>query len=418
MTAGRARFSWLLAVAGAVLLTSVSVRADPAFKQWLEQIWPEAERIGVSRATFDAATHNLEPDLTLPDLVLAGKPEPNKVKGQPEFLRPPAEYLSDSTLTRLANSGRVKLFQNRKTLAAIESKFGVPASMVVAVWGRESDYGNYRLPHNAIRVLATEAYLGRRKDMFRKEFLLALKLVEEGHVTIPEMHSSWAGAMGPTQFLPSDFYNFAVDFDGDGRKNVWTSIPDALASAAKQLLDYGWQRGERWGYEVRLTKDVDCTMANAETTRPVGEWLELGFNPTSARTLSPDELRLAASLLLPAGVYGPAFLTLKNFQALRRYNSSDLYAIFVGHLSDRINGAKPFATPWAKLTQLEVRSVEEMQKYLSEQEYYHDAIDGKAGARTRLALGLYQKKNRLKLDCWPTASILKDMRARPRQPGQ
>lgn len=410
----RPRFIWVLMLMSILILPGSSFGADPEFKRWLAEIWPEAEAHGISRATFDAATRDLEPELTLPDLILPGKPQGNEVKGQPEFLKPPADYLSEATLARLSNAGRQQMFQHHKTLADIDKEFGVAPAMVVAIWGRESEYGTYRLPHNAIRVLATEAYLGRRKDMFRNEFLLALKLVDEGHVKISDMHSSWAGAMGPTQFMPSDFYKFAVDFDHDGRKNVWTSIPDALASAAKQLIDYGWHRGERWGYEVRLSKDVDCTLATPDIVRPVEEWAALGFVPAGGRKYSQGELHAEASLLLPAGVYGPGFLTFRNFQAVRRYNASDLYAIFVGHLSDRIDGAKPFETPWAKLVQLEVRSVEEMQRHLADQGYYRDAVDGRAGTRTRLALGNYQKASGLKVDCWPTALALTNMRGKTR----
>ena len=153
--------------------------------------------------------------------------------------------------------------EHRATLAAIEQRFGVPGPVILAIWGRETDYGNYKLPHNAVRVLATQGYLGRRKEQFREEFLLALKMLQEGHVTLGDMRASWAGAMGLTQFLPSDFYKYAVDFDGDGRRDIWRSVPDALASAAQQLVDKGWQRGKPWGYEMRVPRTLDCTHRGA-----------------------------------------------------------------------------------------------------------------------------------------------------------
>src|SRR6516165_5473367 len=387
--------------------TGLNPPTDTEFKTWLEQLWPEAERAGVSRATFDLAIGDLDLDLTIPDLIIPGRRDVSG--GQPEFVKPPSEYLSESALSRLAKAGTKRMAQYNQLLLDIEREFGVPPSIIVAVWGREFDYGNDQDSHNAIRVLATEAYLGRRKDMFRHELLLALKMVNDGFITIPEMRSSWAGAMGPTQFLPSDFYRFAVDFDGDGRKNIWTSIPDALASAAKQLVDYGWQRGRHWGYEVRSGQEPDCTFAAPDFRLPVEHWAKLGLSPVSNSGFPKEALSEDASLLMPAGTFGPKFLTLNNFNAIRLYNSSDLYALFVGHLSDRIDGGKPFATPWMNLPPLDVRSVEEVQRHLIAAGYYYDEVDGRPGSRTRSALGLYQRASGLKVDCWPKASDLQYM---------
>src|SRR6516165_7839096 len=194
--------SWL---AAAVLAPAQA--ADPAFQRWLEEVWPQAQALGVSRATFDAATRGLEPDLTLPDLDLPGRQAPPR--GQAKKLA--ADY--------------------SRTLSAIEQQFGVPGNVLLAIWGRETAFGGYKLPKNAITVLATQGYYGRRKDFFRQELLYALKMLEEGHVKLADMRSSWGGAMGLTQFLPSEFYKYAVDFDGDGKKDIWRSVPDALASA-------------------------------------------------------------------------------------------------------------------------------------------------------------------------------------------
>ena len=226
------------------------------------------------------------------------------------------------------------------------------------------------------------------------------------------MRSSWAGAMGLTQFMPSDFYKHAVDFDGDGRRNIWTSVPDALASAAQQLVGKGWQRGTRWAYEVRAPRDVDCTIGVPEHTQPVGEWLQRGYAPTHGRRPSQQELSEPASLLQPEGTYGPSFLTLKNYYVLKEYNFSDLYVLFVGHLSERIGDPRGFETPWSKNTQLRATQVESMQRTLTTLGLYKDKIDGKAGMLTRAALGHYQKANRLKVDCWPTAAVLEHMRMR------
>jgi lytic murein transglycosylase len=384
--------------------------ADAAFQNFLQSLWPEAQALGVSRATFDAATRGLEPDYSLTDLLLPGRPE-QKPPAQAEFVQTPADYVRETTIARLAAQGKKLADEHRTTLAAIEQRFGVPPSVILAIWGRETAYGGHKLPHSAVRVLATQAYVGRRKDLFRQEFLLALKIIQEGHVKPAEMRSSWAGAMGHTQFLPSEFYQHAVDFDGDGRRDIWNSIPDALAAAAKQLVAKGWQRGKRWAYEVRIPAGIDCTIAQPEHKLPIGEWLKRGYVPAYGRKLSADEQKEEASLLLPEGTYGPAFLTPKNYFVIKDYNFSDLYVLFVGHLSDRITDARPFEKPWSKNTQLRTEQVEAMQRTLTRRGLYKDKIDGKAGMLTRAALGAYQKANGLKLDCWPTATVLAHMQA-------
>jgi lytic murein transglycosylase len=408
------RFAALLTVvAAAVWLALVAAcvspaRADDAFRQFLESLWPEARNLGVSRATFDMATHGLEPDLGLPDLDIPGRPE-RPPPGQPEFVQTPADYLKEASFVRLAAQGRKLLAEHAATLAAIEQRFGVPPAIVLAIWGRETDYGGYHLPKNAIRVLATQAYLGKRKDQFRQEFLYGLKILQEGHVTLADMRSSWAGAMGLTQFLPSEFYKYAVDFDGDGRRDIWNSVPDALASAAKQLVGEGWERDKPWAYEVRIPRNVDCTLADPDHKMPLAEWLKRGFALAHGRKPRPRDLTEPASLLLPAGVYGPGFLIFHNYFALKEYNFSDLYVLFVGHLADRIAGERAFETPWEKVVQLKTADLERMQQVLTARGFYQDKIDGKAGMKTRLALGAFQKANGLRLDCWPTADVLTRM---------
>ncbi len=381
--------------------------ADAAFRQWLQSTWPEAQQLGVARATFDNATRNLEPDLTLPDLALPGQPE--KAAQQPEFVQTPAQYLREPTFDRLAARGRQLAVQYRDPLARIEKEFGVPGNVVLAIWARETDYGGYQLPHDAIRVLATQAYTGKRKDFFRNEFLHALKMLQDG-VPRADMRSSWGGALGLTQFLPSEFYKYAVDFDGDGRADIWHSVPDALASAAKQLAGKGWRAGEPWAIEVRAPATADCSTGVPEVTKPIGEWLKRGFVPAYGRKLSAAELSYEASVLQPEGSYGPSFLAPKNYFVLKDYNYSDLYVLFVGHLSERIAGGRPFETPWSKNAQLKTTDVETMQRRLTALGLYKDKIDGKAGMLTRAALGAYQKKNGLKVDCWPTATVLEHMR--------
>jgi hypothetical protein len=188
-------------------------------------------------------------------------------------------------------------------------------------------------------------------------------------------------------------------------------VPDALASAAKQLVDKGWQRGVRWAYEVHAPANVDCAIGIPENTRPIGEWLGAGYVLAYGRAVSPAERAESASLLQPAGLYGPAFLVTKNYFAIKEYNFSDLYVLFVGHLSDRITDPRPFETPWTKVAQLPSRDLDRMQEILTARGYYHDKIDGKAGMKTRAAVGDYQKRNSLKVDCWPSAALLAHMEA-------
>jgi len=384
---------------------------DAGFTRFVESVWPDAHKAGVTRATFEAQTRGLEPDYKLPDLLLPGRPATG-APSQAEFVQVPAAYVKETTIARLAGEGRKLMQQHRATLAAIEKRFGVPGSVILAIWGRETDYGRYRLPYDALRVVATQAYVGRRKEQFREEFILALKLLNDGVVARKDFRSSWAGATGLTQFLPSELYKHGVDFDGDGRVNIWTSIPDALASAAQQLVNKGWQRGVRWAYEVQAPRNADCTQGTPEVTRPIGEWLRAGFVPVRGEKLSAAEQAQPASLLQPEGSYGPAFLTTKNYFVIKEYNFSDLYVLFVGHLSDRMVDGLPFATKWSASTQLRSRDVEAMQRHLTKLGLYRDKIDGKAGMLTRAALGAFQKSAGIKVDCWPSEAVLRAMTPR------
>src|SRR5512135_2472234 len=287
-----------LATVIAVLCGSPARAADSGFTQFIASLWPEAEAQGVSRATFDAETRGLEPDYKLPDLILPGRPATG-APAQAEFVQVPADYLKEASIGRLAEEGQRLMAKYRAALSGIESRFGVPAPIVLAIWGRETDFGRYTLPYDGVRVLATQAYVGRRKDTYRTEFILALKLINDGEVTRKDILASWAGATGLTQFLPSEFYKHAVDFDGDGRKDIWHSVPDALASAAKQLVDKGWQPGKPWAIEVRAPASVDCTTAEPSHTLTVAEWLKRGYVPAHGQRLTAIELAAEASLLLP-----------------------------------------------------------------------------------------------------------------------
>ena len=337
---------WAMTTVLLLVTLSPAFATDVAFQQWLAAQWPAARELGVSRVTFDAAVRGLEPDFSLPDLSIPGRPE--VAPQQAEFVQTPGQYLREPTFDRLAARGRQLAAQYRDTLSRIEKEVGVPGNVVLAIWARETDYGGYKLPLDAIRTLATQAYIGKRKDFFQNEFLHALKMLQDG-VPRADMRSSWGGAVGLTQFLPSEFYKYAVDFDADGRADIWHSVPDALASAAKQLAGKGWQAGQAWAYEVRAPRGTDCTQGVPEVTRAIGDWLALGFVPAYGRKLMASELTLQASLLQPEGSYGPSFLTPKNYFVIKDYNYSDLYVLFVGHLSDRMKSPLSFTTPWSAI---------------------------------------------------------------------
>lgn len=397
----------LLALAFGVAASSVHA-ADEGFTRFIASVWPDAQRAGVSRATFDSVTAGLQPDYKLPDLILPGRPATG-APSQAEFVQVPADYLKEGSIARLAAEGQRLMRKNESTLKAIEKRFGVPATIILAIWGRETDYGRYALPYDAMRVLATQAYVGRRKDQYRNEFIEGLLLLQSGAVSRKNFRASWGGATGLTQFLPSELAKHGVDFDGDGRVDIWSSVPDALASAAQQLAHKGWQPGLRWAYEVRAPSNADCTEGVPEVRKPIGEWLREGFLPVRGQRLSAAEQQQLASLLQPEGIYGPSFLTTKNYFVIKEYNFSDLYVLFVGHLADRMTSPLPFATLWSASTQLRSRDVEAMQRHLTRLGLYKDKIDGKAGMLTRAALGAYQKSAGLRVDCWPSDEVLRAM---------
>ena len=388
---------------------------ERGFRIWLERdLWPDARRMGIRRATFEAAFEGVTPNLSLPDLVLPGKHrKARKVKGQAEFIKPPGRYMSEKVLAWLTQKGRDLLAAHRTTLQRTAERFGVQPSVVLAIWGRETSFGEWKLKHDPIRALATEAYLGRRKRYFRAELLFALRLVEDGHVTLEKMRrhrASWAGAMGLTQFMPSDIYRHAVDFDGDARADVWTSVPDALASAAKQLRDKGWQAGKTWGYEVRVPRDFDCALEGPRHARTIREWVALGFRRTFDRAFLPERLDERAFLLMPAGIYGPAFLMIKNFLVFKEYNRADLYALFVGHLADRIAGMEGFERPWQPVKMLASDEIKFIQARLNRLGYKVGKVDGFLGPATRSGIGRYQKARGMRRDCWPSRALLEDLR--------
>lgn len=401
-----------LLVLSALMLTlgaRLSAAATPGdFERWLAGVWPDAQKIGVSKKGFDAAIAGLRPDMGLPDLDTGTAAKPNKA--QAEFLRPAGGYLNETEMAGLAALGAKQALRWGDTLKRIEQKFGVPGSIVLAIFGRETGYGAEHPTHSVVQVLATEAFAGRRKDYFREQLIWALKMLDEGDVAPEDFKGSWAGAFGLTQFMPTGYRDNAVDFDGDGKRDVWHSVPDALASTAVELSKavdrdgraVGWQRGLRWGWEVRKPNGLDCTLAGFDRPRAVRDWMKLGLARAYGKAFRPADLDARAYLLLPEGVSGPAFLVTDNFLALKVYNYADLYALFVGHLADRIAGDGPFEAAWAQASHLTEAKIFELQNGLVSSGYDVGKVDGKIGWKMRIALGEFEKQRHLPVSCYPS----------------
>lgn len=397
-----------LAIVCAVRPAAAQTAPDTSFTAFLTTLWPDAAAAKVSRATFDRAIEGLTPDLTLPDLVLPGR-EKSQPRGQAEFTRPPQDYLARTLLDNLTGQGRQLASRHAAVLADVEKRIGVDRAILLAIWGRETAFGAHKSTHDVIRVLATQAWTGRRKELFRAELIAALKLLEDGILTRAQARSSWAGAMGLTQFMPTEFYSSGIDFDGDGRLDLFGSIPDALGSAARQLKQKGWVLGLPWGFEILPGAKVDCAYEGPANARPLAEWEKLGVRRSNGEPFPAAHRNQQAYLMSPGGAFGPQFLVTDNFKVIRAYNTSDLYALFVGHLSDRIAGGGDFRKGWAGVVQLRTRGIEEIQKRLQARGYAIDKIDGKIGSNTRWQIGLYQRAAAIAVDCWPTEALLRNL---------
>ncbi|MFC5445119.1 lytic murein transglycosylase [Rhizobium halophytocola] len=395
-------------LAGAVDKSSV----ERQFQSWLaSDLWPAAQKAGVTRKGFDSATADLHLNWSLPDLVPPGTTPPKeRPQSQAEFSAPGA-YFSENRLRGLAASGRALYGQYGGVLKKIEAKYGVPGRIVIAIWGRETGYGRAKLPYPAIEVLATKAFMSTRKDLFFGELIAALHIVDSRDVTAAEMRGSWAGALGQPQFMPSSFLQYAVDFDGDGHRDIWDSTPDALASIANYLSQKGWQRGRDWGYEVTIPKGVTCAQEGPDRARPISGWTKQGITRISGKAFPSSELKAQGMMLVPAGTDGPEFVVTPNFYVLKEYNNSDLYALFIGNLADRIAyGSGAFDAPWGEVGKMLRSDVLAMQKALVAEGYDVGTVDGLAGYKTRRSLGEWQAKAGLKPTCFPDASLKSKLR--------
>ncbi|GGE09845.1 membrane protein [Aureimonas endophytica] len=384
---------------------------DAAFRQFLEgDIWPAAKARGVPRAVFDAAFKGVKPNLKLPDLVLPGeKPAIEEKSSQAEF-RDPAAYFDEKALTRLGAKGRTLLAAHQTVLARIEKRYGVPAPILLAVWGRESNFGAAKIPYDAFEVLGTKAWTSRRKAMFRDELLAALDIVADGHLSVAEMRSSWAGALGQPQFMPTKFKDYAVDFDGDGRRDIWSSVPDTLASIAHYLQASGWKAGRGWATEAAIPAALSCTGEGPDKARTLADFTKAGARPVAGGAF-PGEPRATAHLLMPAGRLGPAFVATPSFYVLKVYNNSDLYALFIGQLADRIAGkGGAFATPWKTAGGPTRGEIARLQERLQAKGYDVGGADGFPGFKTRRTIGTVEASLGLPESCWPSSALAAKLR--------
>lgn len=371
-----------------LLSTATPALADEAaFAACLSGLRAEAAAKGVSRTTFDAHAAGLAPDMAVLGFLDA----------QPEFITPIWDYMAGLVDEERVADGRAMLAEWRAVLARVEAEYAVDAATVVAVWGVESNYGRNFGSRPLLTSLSTLSCFGRRQAFFRGEFFTTLKIIQDGHVAPERLTGSWAGAFGHTQFMPSTFMRLAVDFDGDGRRDLVDSVPDALASTANFLKSAGWRSDQPWGFEVSLPRGFDTAGAGRRNKQPMSDWAARGVRRVDGSPLPAGATPVG--LLLPAGQPGPAFLVTRNFDALYSYNAAESYGLAIAHLSDRLRGAGSFVTAWPTddpgLSRAERR---ELQQLLIERGHDIGAADGMIGARTREALKLEQLRLGLTAD--------------------
>jgi membrane-bound lytic murein transglycosylase B len=379
-----------------------AIRAAAAnFHHCLESLWPLAARRGVSRRTFEAHTAGLEPDLRIMDLLDA----------QPEFTKSFWDYLDLLVSEERIAKGREILATHRATFDAVEKAYGVDRHIVTAIWGVESKFGAAVGERPVVRSTATLACIGRRQAYFRDEFLATLEILERGDVAPDRLKGSWAGAFGPTQFMPTSFKRYAVDFDGDGRRDVVDSIPDVIASTANNLRKDGWVSGQTWGYEVVVPKGFNYLLADRSRQLTLAEWERLGVRRVGNQPFARPNDR--AYLLVPAGVRGPGFLMLNNFRVIMKYNPAEAYALAIGHLADRMRGGGPVVQPWPREERVLTRAeVYELQQRLVARGFNAGEPNGRFGAKSRAALRDYQARAGLIPDGFATVAVLERLRAR------
>lgn len=370
-------------------VTNENYTPNNNFQSCLANLRSQAIAAGVSGATYDRYTQNLTPDYSVID----------KLNYQPEFSTPIWDYLSGLVDEERVELGKQKLAQYRDVLNRASQTYGVPPETIVAVWGVESNFGDISGKYPLLQALGTLSCEGRRQSYFRTEFFATMRILQRGDLTEDQLKGSWAGAFGHTQFMPSTYERLAVDFDGDGRRDLVSSTADALASTANFLNKAGWQAGMSWGFEVKVPQGMSIDGEGRRSKKALSSWSARGVTRIDGSPLVQGALSssTSAGLMAPAGVNGPVFLVFKNFDAIYSYNAAESYGLAIAHLSDRLKGARPFATSWPTddpgTSRMERR---EIQQFLINRGYDIGAVDGLIGDKTRVAIR--QEQTRLGLN--------------------
>ncbi len=377
----------------------VSAEGNARFQAWLGAFRERAEAQGISPETLDHALAGLRYDK---DVI-------RRDRNQAEFSKPIWEYLDSAVSDTRVSNGRAGLERHRAALTRIEAQYGVEKEVVTAIWGLETSFGTFRGSKQTIRSLATLAFDARRATFFEAQLIAALRIVQAGDVGPGNMVGSWAGAMGHTQFMPTSFLDYAVDFDRDGRRDIWSDDPtDALASAAAYLARHGWTRGQPWGVEVQLPDGFDYATARRDHTLLPSDWAARGVVARNGHSV-PDHG--PAAILLPAGGRGVALMIFDNFGVIEKYNGADAYVIGVGHLSDRLAGGAPFQADWPRGDRvLSFSERKELQQRLTQAGFDTQGVDGRTGPNTINALRAYQVAQGLVPDGYPTLRLLERLR--------
>ena len=357
------------------LVLAQSQVSNTGFQRWIDRFRGRARAAGIRDSVFNAAFQGVRYQ---PGVI-------EKDRNQSEFTKQIWEYLDSAASDTRVKNGRAALRQNKRLLGEIEARYGVEAEVVTAVWGLESAYGSFRGETPLIAALATLAYDGRRGRFFEQQLIAALKIIQSGDVAPRRMTGSWAGAMGHTQFIPTSYLAYAVDFRGDGKRDIWSDDPtDALASTAAYLKRFGWRKGQPWGVEVTLPRGFNYGLTGERIKKSPAEWASMGVRDTKGARV-PNHGR--ASILLPAGAQGAAFMIFDNFHVIERYNTADAYVIGVGHLSDRIRGDGPLKSGWPRGDRnLRFSEKKEMQRLLTARGYNTQGVDGIIGPNTIQAI--------------------------------
>jgi membrane-bound lytic murein transglycosylase B len=371
----------------------------------VEALWPAAKASGVKRETFDRAFQGFDSD---PEVV-------EQANYQPEYVKPIGEYLDRLVSDKRVETGKAKLAEYQALLGSLETRYGVDRHVIVAIWGVESNYGTQPGDKNVIRSLATLICTGTKAKFAKPQLISALRILQHGDVSLDAMNGSWAGAMGHTQFIPTTYSSFAVDQDGDGKRDIWGNIPDALASTASYLKKSGWQTGQAWGYEVALPKGFDPKRVSESTLKPLSDWQRMGIVRVNGQAYPRPSDK--ASLFAPEGARGPAFLVLNNFRTILHYNVAKSYALAVGNLSDRLRGGGPLVHPWpTDETHLSLEQRTEFQRLLIAHGYMTGEPDGVIGPATLEAVKTYQRSKGLGVDGFPSLTLLKALQKEPPPP--